>query len=89
MERSSWVKRGPVEGLPTREGCIVTDPGGFLKSTFQDNSTRIFEEFGLACLEGAATMESMNPCMNGRQHRYWKIVPATLKNLVAFETAAA
>ena len=31
----------------------------------------------------------MKSVCNGRQHRYWKIVPATLKNLVAFETAAA
>ena len=34
-------------------------------------------------------MESMNPCINGRKRRYWKIAPATLKNLVIFETAAA
>ena len=31
----------------------------------------------------------MESVYNGRQRRYWKIVPATLKNLVAFETAAA
>ena len=30
-----------------------------------------------------------NPWYNGRQHRYWEIVPVTIKNLVAFETAAA
>jgi len=34
-------------------------------------------------------MESMNPCTNGRKRQYSKIVPATLKNLVGFEAAAA
>ena len=31
----------------------------------------------------------MESVYSGRLHRYWKIVPATLQNLVAFEMAAA